>query len=98
MATESNHQNSDDKSTDFEFSKFIFDLCRSLRCSKALQIGIEKNNDLMGFSENLEIHSINSNDDFLAENKEKRPLFNFVQGFPTQLPYPDSFFDFVFFI
>ena len=80
----------------FEFAKFIRDLAVSLRASNVLEVGCNIGNDLTAFSEDMDIHGIDLNENALTKAKEKHPTFNFKKGSITEIPYPDNSFDFVF--
>lgn len=79
-----------------EFAKFIHDLATSLRCQSVLEVGCNIGNDLMLFTDTIDVHGIDLNDNAIKKAKEKHPSFKFQKSSVIEIPYPDASMDFVF--
>jgi len=73
--TENNESNYNE-----EFAKFIHDLATSLRCQSVLEVGCNIGNDLMLFTDTIEVHGIDLNDNAIKKAKEKHPSFKFQKS------------------
>ena len=89
--TENNESNYNE-----EFAKFIRDLATSLRCQSVLEVGCNIGNDLMLFTDTIDVHGIDLNDNAIKKAKEKHPSFKFQKSAVIEIPYPDASMDFVF--
>ena len=79
-----------------EFTKFLTDLARSLRCTSVLEIGCGTGIDLRKFDDSFEIHGVDLNDHALESARKNIPNGKFYKENIEKLPFEDASIDFVF--
>ena len=79
-----------------EFTKFLTDLARSLRCTSILEIGCGTGIDLRKFDDSFEIHGVDLNKLALEIAKKNIPNGKFYKENITKLPFEDGSIYFVF--
>ena len=79
-----------------EFAKFVHNLVISLRCSSVLEIGCGTGIDLRYFPDTFNVVGVDLNDSALSIASDKMPSARFEKASITDLPFEDSFVDFVF--
>lgn len=79
-----------------EFCKFIRDLAVSLRTMSVLEVGCSAGDNLRLFNPHARVCGVDADERAVQDARRKFPGWEFVQSPPTNLPYDDSSFDFVF--
>jgi len=79
-----------------EFSKFVRDLAASLRAEKILYLGCHDAEDLSEFPPGMRVSGVAESPGTLERIVERHPSFEFRQASPSETPYGEGQFDFVF--